>query len=888
MIKLFPLTKAVFFSMLILSLVLISDPSNAQSSYELNSGWKCAPIADVKEQGTAISNPSYATASWMPAVVPGTVLTSLVASKQMPDPFFGMNNQQIPDIYKTGRDYYTYWFVKDFKQAAAKGSQVYLNFRGVNYSFDVFLNGHKLNGQVNKGMFMRRSFNITKWLATNGNNRLAVIVYPPDVVGNPNGGQGGDGTIAKNVGIQYTAGWDWIQPIRDRNTGIWDKVIIQTTGAVKIKDPHVVTLVPGVRQPEGAQQPAIIKVSTELENATALPVSGVLQYILDGKKVFKKITLKPNSTTEVKLDDHILTNPRLWWPNGYGPQNLYNLKLQFVAGDGKVSDQEDISVGVRQITTEWNSRTESRQVNVNGQKVFIKGGNWIVSDEMLRFSDERYDAEVRFHRDMNLNLIRVWGGALIERPEFYEACDKYGMLVFQDMWGSGDCNGRWLDPMKLEDQWTRRKYPDDHGLYLASIKDQVKLIRNYASLAIWCGGNEITPPEDILKALRDTIMPALDNTRWFIEYSNSENMSRNVAGGNGDGPYGIQPLSVFWNDRTFPFNSEVGSVGVSDYEALKRFIPKENMIVPVYDAATGKTKTDPVWEYHKYIGYDGFINKYGKPKDVEDFANKAQLVNYDQYRALMEGFSAHMWDWYTGTIIWKTQNPWTAMRGQMYDYYLDLNACLYGLHNGSAPLHIMYNPTDGMVMVANNTFTAKTNLMLVAKLYDMAGKEKLITQVFVDVTAATTKRYLSIKAAIDAAAKEDGAFVVLELLAEDKTILSQNIYWVPNEGGEYTGLQKMGKAELQVKATAIQNGKIEVTLTNSNKAPVAFFNRLSVVDAVTKQRLLPAFYSDNYVSVLPGEVKKIVIDYTAVKNAPTPQVSISGWNVAEKFVAVGN
>ena len=112
-------------------------------------------------------------------------------------------------------------------------------------------------------------------------------------------------------------------------------------------------------------------------------------------------------------------------------------------------------------------REVSRSV-VNGQKIFIKGGNWIVSDEFLRFSQSRYDAEIRFHRDMNLNLIRVWGGALTERPEFYEACDKYGLLVWQDFWNSGDCNGRWQDPKKKENQWVRRGYPDDHELFLNS------------------------------------------------------------------------------------------------------------------------------------------------------------------------------------------------------------------------------------------------------------------------------------------------------------------------------------------------------------------------------------------------------------------------------------
>jgi len=858
----------------------------AQSQYELNTGWKCEKATDIHTDGASISKNNFAINTWENATVPGTVLTTQLNNKQVPDPFYGMNNERIPDIYKTGRDYYTYWFVKDFKEAQPQGNnQVYLNFRGVNYSCDVFLNGHKLNAKLHSGMFLRQSYNVSKWLAKDGNNRVAVIVYPADVVGNPNGGQGGDGTIARNVSIQYTAGWDWIQPIKDRNTGIWDKVTIEKTGAVKINDPHVITLVPGVRQPEGLQQPAIIQLSAELENAASTPVTGTLQYNMDGKAVSKTITLKANSRQTVQLDDYSLKNPKLWWPNGYGPQNLYNLNLQFVAA-GKVSDQNNIEVGVRQLTSEWNERTESRQINVNGQKIFIKGGDWIISDEMLRFTDKRYDAEVRFHRDMNLNLIRVWGGALIERPEFYAACDKYGMLVFQDMWGSGDCNGRWVDPMKLDDQWTRRKYPDDHALYVKSIEDQVKMVRNYASLAIWCGGNEITPPEDILVALRDTIMPKLDNTRWFVEYSNSEKMSRNILGGNGDGPYGIQPLSTFWDHRTFPFNSEVGSIGINDYEAFKRFMPVQNRIAPEYNASTGRNKTDSVWEYHKYIGYDTSINKYGKAKDLEDFAAKAQLVNYDQYRGLMEGFSSHMWDWYTGVIIWKTQNPWTALRGQMYDYYLDPNACLYGLHSGSEPLHIMYNPGDGTVMVANNTFKTHTNMMIVVKTYDMSGKDSLLTQVFSDITPTTTKRYFSIKQDLDKLAKNKGAFVDLELLDYNQKIISQNIYWVPNEKGDYTGLQSMPASQVSTTAKQIAKGKIEVTLSNPKNAPLAFFNRLSLIDGQTNQRLLPVFYSDNYVSVLPGTSRTVTIDYDTAQYPTTPLVSISGWNLKEQTVHI--
>ena len=340
-----------------------------------------------------------------------------------------------PIFIKLAADYYTYWFVKDFKEKANGDEQVYLNFRGVNYSCDIYLNGKKLNKTTQVGMFLRYSYNITTYLNKNGNNRLAVLVHPPDEPGNPNGGQGGDGTIARNVGLQYTAGWDWIQPMRDRNTGIWDKVTIQKTGKIRIADTHVITLVPGVRQAEGLQQAAIVKVSAELTNPTGNTVSGVVSYELDGNVLSKRVVLKPNSSQGIAFNDRILQNPKLWWPNGYGPQNLYDLHISFFVNGKKLSDQQLLKVGVRQIQTEWNAHTGSRQISVNGQKIFIKGGNWIISDAMLRLSDRRYDAEVRFHRDMNLNLIRVWGGAMIERPEFYRGMRQVWHVGFPGLLG---------------------------------------------------------------------------------------------------------------------------------------------------------------------------------------------------------------------------------------------------------------------------------------------------------------------------------------------------------------------------------------------------------------------------------------------------------------------
>ncbi|TDE14478.1 glycoside hydrolase family 2 protein [Dyadobacter psychrotolerans] len=856
--------------------------SFSQNKYELKQGWKCSPVLKVNDNGLRISSTSYPLTGWMPAVVPGTVLTTMLENKQIPDPFYGMNNKNIPDIFHTGRDYYTYWFVKDFNETIKSGEQAWLHFRGINYSCDIFLNGKKLNKERHSGMFLRQSYNITASINKNGANRLAVIVYPPDPVGNPNGGQGGDGTIAKNVTHQYVAGWDWIQPVRDRNTGIWDKVTIEKTGKINIKNPHVITLVPGQRKPDGAQKPATVKVSAELENPTALPVKGLLQYTMAGKKVSREVTLKANVTAEITLPDLPLENPKLWWPAGYGDQFLYPMNMQFIIS-GAVSDEENLHVGVRQIQAETNTVTRSKQISVNGQRVFMKGGNWIISDAMLRFSPERYDAEIRFHRDMNLNLLRIWGGALTERPEFYEACDKYGILVMQDFWGSGDCNGRWPDPMKADDQWTRRKYPDDHDLFLTSAADQIKMIRNYPSLAMWCGGNEITLPQDLMFPLRDSILPKLDGTRWFVDYSNSDDMSFNSLGGGGDGPYGIQPLKRFFEYRTWPFNSEIGSVGVGDYQSLERFIPKENLISPEY--LTGqREKVDSVWNYHKYIGYSDHINAYGKPKDVEDFGKKAQLVNYDQYRSLMEGFSAHMWEWYTGVIIWKTQNPWTALRGQMYDYYLDPNACLYGLHNGSAPLHIMFNQADSTIMVANNTFNHQYDLMMVVKGIDMQGKEKNLGQAFIEIGPSTTRPIFPIKNDIRQMAKKEGMFLSMRLMNLKQEIVSDNLYWLPDAEGNYSGLNQMPKADIDIQARKTAKGKVEVVLSNSPSNTIAFFNRLSLVDPTTRKRILPVFYDDNYVSILPGEKKTVLMDYT--ETGITPLVSIDGWNVKEQFIPV--
>lgn len=310
-------------------------------------------------------------------------------------------------------------------------------------------------------------------------------------------------------------------------------------------------------------------------------------------------------------------------------------------------------------------------------------------------------------------------------------------------------------------------------------------------------------------------------------------------------------------------------------------MPADHLSAPQYPG-----KEDPVWAYHKYIGYDSTVYRYGPIKDLKDFTLKAQLVNYDQFRALMEGFSSHMWEWYTGSIIWKTQNPWTALRGQMYDYYLDVNACLYGLHSGSEPLHVQFDPVENMVQIVNNTFQFHRNMMLEVKTYDASGKENLLTQVYEEIGPSTIRKYVGIGAQLNQLRKEAGVFLSLRLLDDKRQPISENFYWLPDSSGQYSGLQHMATAGLKVAANKTGPDRIEVTLSNAAGNPVAFFNRIALIDPRTKKRILPAFFSDNYVSIVPGASRTITLEYHPTADSPSPVVSVKGWNVAETTVSL--
>ncbi|KAL0797531.1 hypothetical protein Bca101_052705 [Brassica carinata] len=906
----------------------------------LDSGWLAARSTEVNEDGkqlTTTNPPSLGSESkWMEAVVPGTVLGTLLKNKSIPDPFYGLENETITDIADSGRDYYTFWFFTKFQCKRLLNQYVHLNFRAINYSAEVYVNGRKT--VLPKGMFRRHTLDVTDILHPDNDNLLAVIVHPPDHPGTipSKGGQGGDH-----------------EPVR-----IIDPHLVSTFfDNYKRVYLHVTTELEN-KSTWKADCSVTIQITTELENGVCLVEILHTENVIIPARGQIQHTFKPL----------FFYKPQLWWPNGMGKQVLYDVLITVVVKEFGESDSWMQPFGFRKIESVIDSVTGGRLFKINGEPIFIRGGNWILSDGLLRLSKERYRTDIKFHADMNMNMIRCWGGGLAERPEFYHFCDIYGLLVWQEFWITGDVDGRGV-PV------SNPNGPLDHDLFLLCARDTVKLLRNHPSLALWVGGNEQVPPKDINEALNQDLRlhpyfatPSLsdwdtdpsvylDGTRVYVQGS----MWDGFADGKGnfsDGPYEIQYPEDFFKDTfyKFGFNPEVGSVGMPVADTIRATMPREGWEIPLFKkGADGFVEEVPnrMWDYHKYIPYSkpgkvhDQILMYGAPRDLDDFCLKAQMVNYIQYRALLEGWSSRMWTKYTGVLIWKNQNPWTGLRGQFYDHLLDQTASFYGCRSAAEPVHVQLNLASNFVevsvmilikrvcdinyvpntlnplQVVNTTAKELSDMEIEASVWDLEGNSpysKVFSKVFtspkkvVQISEFTYPKSENAKPVY---------FLLLKLYhVTDKTvIISRNFYWLHLPGKDYTFLEPYRKKQIPLKITcdSVLVGpkfELEITVHNASRANalqegllqkmfsrnrglkvvgsdpgVAFFLRFSVHNPETEKqdtRILPVHYSDNYFSLVPGESMSFKISFespTGMKKSP--RVMLRGWNYPDGFTVFG-
>ncbi len=459
--------------------------------------WKMKKADELNVRAEDISTSNINSTNWLPAIVPGTVLNSLVYNKVYPEPYYGLNNKLesnlIPDLYHVGRDFYTYWFRTEFNLDKNQliNKKVWMQVDGINYRAEIWLNGSMI-GNIS-GMFVQNQINITDNVVYDKENVLAVKVYPIDTPGTikPKGGKsfgatgefqnGGNGEIGKNVTQLMTVGWDFtfLDGIRDRNTGIWKDISIFTTGKTILRHPFVKS---ELEKPEYNVSRQTISVEVAFPNYLQQNRRQKVKVIGEMKgeniRFEKEISMFREEVSEVVFTPEeypqlIINNPRLWWPVNKGKQELYDLVLKTEIDGGEITDSISTRFGIREITSTTDTPDKSRTFYINGKPLFIRGGtNWL-PENMLRTSNERTYAELRYSAQSGINLIRFWGGGITESDYFFQLCDELGILVWQEFWMTGDT-----------------KHPGDLGLYLSNVASTVKRIRNHASLAYYVSSNE--------------------------------------------------------------------------------------------------------------------------------------------------------------------------------------------------------------------------------------------------------------------------------------------------------------------------------------------------------------------------------------------------------------
>jgi hypothetical protein len=844
-----------------------SKPAQSKSTpapVELTSGWQLQDSAKVPDAGAAVSAKTWQPTGWIAATVPGTVLTSMVNDGIYPEPMYGENNREtvIPEsLNKTSYWYRTTFTVpKDYSHR-----QVWVHFDGANFSSEVWVSGTQV-GTI-QGAFIRGLFDITQLVKPGDTAVLAVKVSPQPHPGVPHehniaNGVGKNGGITALDGATFlsTIGWDWLNAVRDRDTGLWQKVWLSASGPVLVQDPLVITDLPLPKT-----DTADITIKSILENTSDNPQSGTLEGSFgsgapgDSVQFSQKVTLKPRETQTITFDPKSISafhisNPKLWWPNGYGPQNLSTLHLHFLQ-HGSDSDTHDTTFGIRKITYE-SPGVDALTISVNGVRVFIRGGDWGLDEALKRIPRARLDAEIHMHALANMNLIRNWVGQSTGE-DFYELCDKYGILLWDEFFQPNPSDG---------------PNPDNLPVYLANVHDKIVRYRNHPSIAVWCARNEGFPPPEIDAALRKMI-PDLDPARLYQPSSTS---GRGVHSG---GPYyWREPRAFYVFDA--PFKTETGSMSVPTLESIHGMMPQKDWEVinddwAAHDFAKGAQHGDT----YPYV----LAGRYGRIANLADFVRKAQMMNYEAYRAMYEARNKLLFAPATGVITWMSNPAQPSFVWQLYHYDLEPNSSLFAVKSASEQVHIQMDEDDFHLRVINNLPTALAGDTAHVTIYTFYGGGRPALEEDIPVSGpADTAIDLG---PVPLPENLSPLYIAkLDLRDAQGQIISRNLYWEPNpeQGDDLTPLDWLPIANLEGTITRHDTNDrlgLEVTMKNPGHS-LALMAHLQLRRKTSGDRVLPVFYSDNYIWLAPGESRTITIDAAlADLKGETPLVVLDGWNV---------
>ena len=779
-----------------LSELEVYGPAKDQPTTE---GWK------VRREGTDI---------WLPATVPGTILTSYIKAGAVPDPDFGDNWEQISESFFNS----DFTYRKEFDSAGTReGKRSILELGGINWKADVRLNGKYL-GRIG-GAFMRGRFDITDILIK-GRNILEIKIihnaHPGAVKEKTARWTGYNGGIlgADNPTFHASIGWDWMTTVRGRNCGIWDDVRIIEKGPAGLSDPLVVSSIAA----EGlASMTASVILDSDADKAE---VEGWIGDIRFSKEVSGEGVVSFSPVDFPQLKDRKMN---LWWPNGYGEPFLYDAGF-IVRVDGQISDSLHFKAGIREVRRE--DRDGALNLYVNGMRVNPMGGNWGFPQQNLDYSPEQYDIAVGYHRLENFNMIRNWVGQTPHKA-FYDACDRHGIMVWQDFWLANPSDG---------------PDPDDEAMFLANARDWVSRIRRHPSIVLYCGRNEGYPPESLDTPLRDEVVAGLHPGIPYISSSADGPVS-------GRGPYRAESPEYYFTHQSGKFHSERGMPNVPVVESLRKMMP-EDALWPQGE----------MWGKHdftadgaqKAVTYNSILEEaFGPCKSAEEFCALAQWLNYEGYRAMFESANSAG---RMGMLLWMSHSCWPSMVWCTYDYHFQSGGAYFGCKKACEPVHIQYNAAAKMVEAVANGRGAD-DLKAEMRVYGYRGGLLSEKSEAIDLSADSKVQCF----VAEPPAGEPVYYLALALSASDGKPVSENFYILGAEPGNLRAIRDLPKAKLSRLFKWTGKNAADFTVQNNSETP-ALLLRVIIKDK-NGDEILPVDYSDNYFSLMPGESKTVSIKW---------------------------
>jgi exo-1,4-beta-D-glucosaminidase len=851
---------------------MLSLAASAQHKMKLTDGWAMQSSLTGSITGQQASQKGFNTAQWYKVSVPTTIIAGLLANHVYDfDPFMDTNLARI-----AGPQFDTsWWFRKEFQlPAGQKGKNVVLTMHGINYKANVWFNGNIIadTNQV-KGPFRFFEFDVTNLIKHDGANVLAIEITRPF---NPNR-RGGD------LAIDYA---DWIHYPADYNGGIVNNIEVNMYDKVAVLHPFVET---NFDLPSLAT--AHLTVYADVVNYSDDAVDAEIKGKINEDVHFKQpVHLEARERKEVRFtpDEYKqlnINNPKIWWPWQYGKPNLNHIEL-VAEHNQKISNTVAEHFGIRQMTSSFIT-DKAREFIVNGKPILLRGAAWS-PDIFQRRSTKRQEQEMKLIRDMNINLVRSEGK--FEDDNFYDLCDKNGLLVMTGWM----CCGAWQYP----ERWT----PAKRVVAMASDSTMMYWLRNKACIITWLNGSDMPPRDTSVERDWLTIEANLHFPNPILSTANESDSK--VSGKSGvkmAGPYDWVP-PAYWEGDTdkvggpWSFATEISpGPSIPPYESLVKFINKDSI-----------SNTSKTWNYHAgtmtfgttHIFDSALYERYGTPPTMKKYIAFAQAQNYEAERAMMEAYGLYKHTTATGVVQWMGSNPWPGIIWHTYDYYLYPAGTYFGMKKSLEPVHVQYSYKSKEVIISNSFLHAYKGLQVKADVYNLDGTLKFTKTMQSDIAADSVVRCFAIPA-IDGLSS--AYFLRLQLNDANGKTESINWYWLSTKEDElnfkkskwyttpqsaytdFTGLQQLPATALKVTHTSStakgDSTEHTITIANTGKT-VAFFVHLRALKGKGGDDILPLIFSDNYISLAPGETRHINVTYhTADAGGTTPYFVTSAWNV---------